>query len=74
MGYGVSIDNNIDDNSRDLPLVEITANKVHDDFSRTLINNVHKLPIDFFRNKLIAHFNILFKQNKIRRSQSSSNK
>ena len=35
------------------------------------INDVHRLPIDLFRNKLMENFDILFKQNKIRWPRSS---
>ena len=49
----------------------ITITYTHVVFARDLINEVYRLPIDLFRNRLIEHFDIYFKQNKIRRPRSS---
>lgn len=62
IGCGVTID---DVNSIVHLAVTTTLDNVHDDFSRTSINDIYKLPMNLFCNKLIDHFDILFKQNKI---------
>lgn len=62
IGCGVAID---DVNSTVHLAVTTTLDNVHDDFSRTSINDIYKLPMNLFCNKLIDHFDILFKQNKI---------
>ena len=46
--------------------IETTSNMVLNETSRNVINDVHKLPMDLFRKKLIEHFDILFQQNKIK--------
>lgn len=72
MDCGKSINNCIDDDSRAFPLLETTTNKMHDEISMNMINDVHKLPMDLFRNKLIEHFDMLFQQNKIQWPRCSS--
>ena len=74
MGYGHSINNDIDDNASNLCSQGTTTNKDHDEFSRHNINDVHKLPMDLFLMKLIEHFDILFQQNKTKWPRSRSNK
>ena len=74
MGCGHSMNNDVDDNTNNRCPQETTTNKDHDEFSRQNINNVHKLPMDLFRMKLIEHFDILFQQNKIKWPRSTSNK
>ena len=45
MEYGHSINDDIDDNARNLCSQETKTNKEHDEFSRHNINDVHKLPM-----------------------------
>ena len=52
----------------------ITPTFPHGAIDHDSINDVHRLPIDLFRNKLIEDFDILFKQNKIRWPRSSVRK
>lgn len=61
MGCGQSIDNDINDNSRSFSSLETTTSKVNKEILRENINNFIKLPMDSFQNKLIDHFDILFK-------------
>ena len=74
MGCGKLNDDDIDDNSCAIPSLDTTTNILHDEFTRNTINDVHKLPMDLFRNKLIQHFDILFRQNKIQWPRSNSKK
>ena len=59
MGCGVTI---YDDSSIVNLAIMTTPDNTRDDFLRSSINDVHKLSVDLFRNKLIDYFDILFKK------------
>ena len=63
MGYGSSVyDCEETTDPESIPF----SNFTHEAFSKSSLNNVHKLPVHLFHNKLIERFDIMFKSNKIR--------
>ena len=64
LGPGIALD---DDDDNNVP--EIVFDTVVDSININAINNVSNLSADFFQKKLIEHFDILFKQHKIKWTQ-----
>ena len=68
MGCGISPSDSEEGNEQNIISLPTSA---HDMIDQDCVNDVHRLPIDLFRNKLIENFDILFKQKKIKWPRNS---